>query len=425
MHAWRSALPHALLAVVAIACSAPRQLAPDTHALDDGGPAPRCMPAPVVADDHTCPALPPSDETVCVPTAGGWPGPDLRPSPWPGAASQGEGEDVAALEAEARAHALNGQVDEAVAALRELVALDPERRCLHQTRVVATLLGTGADRELVPELNTMLHVVSDDSPMACRIEAARLLLATGETWMTAATAPGADEDERQRSFDLAEQSYTAVLTRFSPSVIELTQSCVDHADVLHARAELLLHARRWDECGGAFDEALASDARGRRGRDAAFGGVVCRQQAWLAGGRSLGRAPLLERIEAQPERERDFRLMLNAFWRLLCLSRGSSDADFGAREAALARAEAFYRAGALWEAAITFRALAFSMPGSRLGLSAAQRYVMVMAGLDTCRHDVLADAAELSRLYCAAGSGEGPCQALEEARHWAAGSSTL
>jgi hypothetical protein len=258
----------------------------------------------------------------------------------------------------------------------------------------------------VSELNALLDDYDASADKSCGPEIAQLLLDLGDDWV--ARALPRDRD----AIDLAEQAYRRVLATFTQSQLDAWGICTSLAELRHTRAELLLKNEHWHECALAFDEALAGSTSLDRARDAALGAVVCHHRGWSTWREALGRGPLLWRIEEQIEDTARWRQLLGAYHRFLCLGRGAGDERLG-DEVALSRAEAFYQGGALWEAAVGFRVLAFDARRAREGLAAARRYAQVMESLaedQSCHIQLTRDLERLHARYCnrhnASGCGE-------------------
>jgi hypothetical protein len=59
----------------------------------------------------------------------------------------------------------------------------------------------------------------------------------------------------------------------------LAQSSVTPFKLKYALADLYYFLRRWDDCGRAFDAALAEDPRGREAAEVAYASDLCRREA--------------------------------------------------------------------------------------------------------------------------------------------------
>jgi hypothetical protein len=347
---------------------------------------------------------------------------------WPPAATDAaelDGEvDLDTLEEGALARradllAANGRFDEAVAALRTLSSRTGDPTCRHRTRIVRALRAGGHETQAVRELNEMLQTY-DAKASRCGNEIARLLLELGDDWV-ARVAPrnGATDKE---AIDLAEQAYRRVLATFQQAELDAWGMCVSLAEIRHTRAELLLLSEKWNECAVAFDEAIVGAVSSARANDAALGAVVCHHHAWSTWREALEREPLLTRIEDQIEDTARWKRLLGSYRRFLCIGQGRASeklaADKLGTEVALSRAEAFYNGGALWEAAVGFRGVAFEDAGSRAGLRAARRYADVMDNLAAdsgCRLQLTQDLERLYALHCSGRAHPEGCGELRDA----------
>jgi hypothetical protein len=222
-------------------------------------------------------------------------------------------------------------------------------------------------------------------------------LSLGDGWIwSGAPSEGATAIRDAQALDLAEQVYRRLLAGFSQDEMDGWGICASLDEIRYTRAEILLLLRRWSACALAFDEAFA--ASGERAREAAFGSVVCHHHAWESWREELAAADLHDRLEVQIEHTARWRRLLASLHRYRCVARSGPLSS----AVALSRAEAFYEAGALWEAAVGFRALAYQGTAAESRL-AARRYAEVMEGLaadDVCRLELSADLERLHEKHC-------------------------
>jgi hypothetical protein len=256
-------------------------------------------------------------------------------------------------------------------------------------------LRTAEDPEWLNQLNALLTDYDQHPTDECGAESAELLLELGDESLAWA--------QDRRDVELAEQLYRRVIATFSQADLDRWGVCASLDELRHKRAELLMLSERWAECASAFDEALAgSSSSQEQARDAALGSVVCHHRAWADWRASLERGPLLVRIEAELEDSARWRRLLGSYHHFLCVSGGRGSREI-ADDVALSRAETFYEGGALWEAAVGFRLLAYDAVGSREGIVAARRYAEVMDNLaadDGCRSQLTRDLERLHVLHC-------------------------
>lgn len=256
-------------------------------------------------------------------------------------------------------------------------------------------LRSAEDPEWLNELNALLTEYDGHPTDECGAVGAELLLELAEESLMWAQDKG--------DVDLAEQLYRRIIATFSQAELDRFGVCTSVDELRHKRAELLMLNERWAECASAFDEALAgSSSSQQEARDAALGSVVCHHRAWAAWRSKLERGPLMGRIEEQLEDSARWRGLLGSYHRFLCVSDGRADRGI-AGDVALSRAETFYQGGALWEAAVGFRLLAYDGVGSREGMLAARRYAEVMVHLaanDSCRFQLTRDLERLHLLHC-------------------------
>ena len=302
-----------------------------------------------------------------------------------------------------------GKLDGAARVWSSLADRLGDEGCLEDAQTVATELRKGDQDAAARALDGLLeryHALPPQSTRKaeCGAVTAHWLTELGQSWYREALGVDGKSGTRDRhTMYLASQVYLALLTGFTQDALGRWGICTSFVDLSYARADLLFAQAAWDACGPAYDIALAADPRGQRGEDAAFSSVVCRQQAWTERGRALRGMGAMQRMEEQIAHTEDWRMLLRASHRYLCVAAASHHDSPAYADNAYARAQTFFDGGALWEAAIAFRLLAFDEPSSPAGAVAARRYAEVMEPLaedDACRHELTLDLERLSTRYC-------------------------
>jgi tetratricopeptide (TPR) repeat protein len=314
-----------------------------------------------------------------------------------------------------------GHTSDAMRALEVLAAHDPARACEHEARAVDLARARGTRDEAAYALSRLMDDVQrPNNPYAaqpmCRRATARALASVGEHWRNTGLAEG-DAAMDHVALDYAAQAQGLLLDRYAQDEIDELRLCINLAQVAHERAVILYTLSNWQACGPAFEEALAADPRGQRGEQAALAAVTCRQRAWLDGTATLAKADMRGRMLATIGRADDWRMMLRAFHRYMCVAEDRAlDVSEPYAEVALDRGQAFQDGGALWEAAIAFRTVAFGPGDESNQLDGAQRYALLMENLaadDNCRIDLGSDLEDLIAKHC---KGSAPSPACDDLR---------
>ncbi len=319
-----------------------------------------------------------------------------------------------------------GRHDGAATVTQTLRQLDPGRSCLHQA-TLAELSASATDAnareataaalsELVADVQAI--PITAGQGHACHQRTARILVELAERWRVQALGDATSARAEPHapldavSLDYAAQAHAAVLGLFDQAKLEALGVCADRRVLAHHHAELLFAQNNWQECGNAFELALRADPRGARGEHAALAAVTCRQRAWLEGAAELAVASEENRMAAVLERTDDWRMMLRAFKRYMCVAGGAAAIEDSVSKVAYARAEAFLDGGAVWESAIAFRLLAFSVAHGAASRQAAARYAEQMDELagsdDVCRNELQLDLERLDAMHCADTGGAKP-----------------
>jgi len=322
------------------------------------------------------------------------------------------GESVTALqmmEKLAATLASAGQLSGALVVLRDLKTRDLQRACLHQSRMVEATRLHGVKFATARELDALLNEHRRLEPgsqahSSCGSRVARQLLEEGERWqLESVGTPSRPGTADRQVMGLAAQLYDAVLASFEQEQLDEWGICAPLSEVAFARAELLYLQHDWRGCGPAFELSIRVDPSAEQASQAAFAAVVCRQSAWDEQTRGLGQLSQKRRMLAQLQHADDWRMLLRSFHRYLCMTTGNEALTADYPTAAYARAQAFYDGGALWEAAVGFRLVAYRHTSSQPGALAAQRYAEVMEPLaadDVCRIDLMLDLERLVAAYC-------------------------
>jgi len=277
--------------------------------------------------------------------------------------------------------------------------------------MVASGQALGEDDLVLTALDSQLEVffAPDAAPATrdlCGYWAAAQLLEVATAWAADALGlPGKAGTYDRTKMASASQLYHAVLEGFRSPQLTAWGICTKLRDVAHTRAELLYALRSWAACGPAYDLAIRFDPSDERLTHAANNAMVCRHNALQQLRASLGQMPTKQRIEVNLQYTEDWRQLLRAYHRFMCVS----DSHERARETyglvGFARAQTFYEGGALWEAAIVFRTVAQQSASSTSGARAAQRYAEIMEDLakdDICRRELTLDIERLQATYCSA-----------------------
>lgn len=321
-----------------------------------------------------------------------------------------------------------GRLDRASAVVAARRRMDPERACLHQAELVALASRMQSRQATASALSTLVDDVQALAPKSaheqpCRAAAAELLVDLGNTWRAEAIGEGDDPELAptgsmdEVTLDYATQAHAATLDLFEQADLDAFGVCADRRVLAHRHAHLLYVQKSWNACGPAYEAALKADPRGSRGERAALAAVTCRQRAWLEDTARLELSSDESRMEAVIQRTDDWRMMLRAFQRYMCVARDQRDEAAPVSQAAFARAEAFLEGGALWESVVAFRLLAFSPTHGPAARHAARRYAEVMDDLangdDVCRNELQLDLERLEALHCTAGgSPDQACVAI-------------
>ncbi|MEQ9321073.1 MAG: hypothetical protein RIF41_18060, partial [Polyangiaceae bacterium] len=284
--------------------------------------------------------------------------------------------------------------------MEQLALRDPDRRCSHRAHILDLARARGDRRAVVGALNALLDAYDDvevhePDRQACGAETARHLLELADAWRTS-------------EVDLAEQLYRRILATFTQEQLAGWGQCVDLADISRHRGELLDTQGRFRECGNAYDDALRLAPTATWATTAAYAAVSCRERAWSEGQREREGLATHDRIERALEHTEDWRRMLASFHRYLCTTGGAAPPSDRA-ETSLARARAFFEGGALWEAAVGYRVVAFGAGDPAIRREAMQRYGEITEALaadDTCRIELRDDLDRLMTRHCASSSAE-------------------
>ncbi len=321
---------------------------------------------------------------------------------------------VGMVQALAAQLAKQGKIEEALAGLGELKRRHRAKACDHQAVIVRAAFQYGSKAATRRELDTMvaeyLLAAPSDKP-TCGASTARLLLEVGQRWHRKT------DRARPASPRFAADLFGLVRAHFKQAQLSRWGICTSLTAIANAQAEALYAAGDWAGCGPAFEAVIHADPSTKQARKAALGAVICRQTEWRQQRQSLSLLSAELRMAAQLERAQKWRVMLRSFHRYLCMSDAESSDHPAFAKTELARAQTFFDGGALWEAAIGFRQIAFRdsvTAGSKL---AAQRYAELMLTLaadDVCRLEVIGDIERLRRRYCAASSGSVACTKMQQ-----------
>ena len=314
----------------------------------------------------------------------------------------------------AATYARHGKRDEANATLTLLAETDAEHSCMHRANAVELERVHGSKATTTRALDALFDEFEalplTPAREACGQRAAQLSLDIAGEWHGEALST-----RDIHAMFLGSHVYRAILASFTQRDFDRWGICMPLADVAYGRAELLFAQQRWDACGPAFDIAISSDPRGARAEDAAFSAVVCRQSAWAEKKRVHNAMNTTERIMASLDHSDDWRQLLRSIHRYLCVANDTQRSTPHYAESAFARAQAFYDGGAMWEAAVAFRLVAFDHDTAASQL-AAHRYAEVMEDLavdDVCRRELTHDVQTLVSRYCGGGQlADGACHGM-------------
>jgi tetratricopeptide (TPR) repeat protein len=329
---------------------------------------------------------------------------------------------VALVEELAVALVAEGAKRRAIDLLHELADRDGARHaCVHRAHATSVAWLTGSRATVAEELEGLLDGQRDlegGARTECGPVVARAVLESADRWygegLGGASAPLTASGVRDReALELAAWLYGSAVSTFDDEVVAASGICRPRPELAYQHADLVFALGDWHGCGSAYELALGLDPTGPRAHDAAFAAVACRRQAWASDRQVLPGLAQRARMEAQIQNTEDWRRLLFATHRYLCIARR----DDGPRlaETAYARAEALEEGGDLWQAAVAFRLVAYKHPDAQVGVLAAERYAEAMDSLvagDVCRLEVGADLVRLSSAYCGGENGSVPCQTL-------------
>jgi tetratricopeptide (TPR) repeat protein len=323
--------------------------------------------------------------------------------------SDNEGEQLSMLHALGEALAAQGKLGQAAALLSDLARQDAVDSCSHQAKAVRALHARGPKLPTAGALDDLMGHLFATSPGTgrhgrCGATTAQLLVDIGDEWHAEALGtPQRSGTRDPHTMHLAAQLYRVVLATFTQGQLDDWGVCAPLGRIALRRAHLLRARQDWTQCGPAYDEAMRLDPEARRNDEVTFSAVVCRQHAWANRLGAQNRQQVKQRMESALEHTDDWRQLLRAIHRYLCTATARHARSPNYAESALVRAQALYDGGALWEAAVAFRLVAFEHSQALAGGLAAQRYAEVMEPLaadDVCRRELSIDLERLDATYC-------------------------
>ncbi|MCA9623938.1 MAG: hypothetical protein KC731_33175, partial [Myxococcales bacterium] len=267
-----------------------------------------------------------------------------------------------------------------------------EKRCGYHAKVAeATMALAGSDKpRVVAVLNTqrdLFLAMHEDRKhpvelQNCEERTASLLTETAMAWHLEAVGSGGVRGTNDaQTMDAAEALYRVAVEAFEPERFArlrfphlVREDWPTAAKVRYALGDLLFHRKKWQACGGVFQQAFEVEPAGNLSEEALFASADCWSRA---SHQRVGEATPSDGLKARPLDDEE-RRMMQALDRYACHIVPNA-ADTAARDrhvdVLLARARSYAIAGQHDKAALAFRQVAFDFPESEAAVGAARRYV--------------------------------------------------
>jgi hypothetical protein len=316
---------------------------------------------------------------------------------------------------------------EAFELLSQRLSDEPARECVRRAQLVDLRRQSrepyfADEAKLADDLTRMvdaLQAMRRDDPRRGECAAATAPRANAAAWELrerALSAPRPDVAASTATMARAANLFTDLLASFEPDELRALGVCEPVFDIALARADLLQQLHEWNACAAAFDYAVSLGSAGESLEQASYGAVLCHQRRYARIDAQVRELRPMLRMEAQLIHTDDWRSLLGAFHRYLCIAGDEALTDPYA-EVAFARADVFLQGGALWEAVVGFRAVAYEHGGSPVGFEALGRYaelIDAMGAGQVCAPQLRDDLVALLGSYCAETDPSGDCRVLRQ-----------